>query len=115
MSRKFLLAGVLTLSAATAAAVGSQPWTWLASSEVQPQQAAIATSEPQELVTPAPLAKEQLVYSVRHSKYGKIGTYTNTIEHHGYTTNVTTDGKLAVSVLGINLYRQDISRHETWR
>src|SRR4029079_12054066 len=40
---------------------------------------------------------------------------TNTIEHQGDTTNVTTNAKLAVSVLGVNMYRQDISRRETWK
>jgi len=60
-------------------------------------------------------AKEQLIYTVQHSKYGKIGTYTNTIEHQGDITNVTTTAKLTVLVLGVNMYRQDISRHETWR
>lgn len=58
---------------------------------------------------------EQLIYNVQHSKYGKIGVYTNTIEHQGDITNITTTAKLAVSVLGVNMYRQDVSRHETWR
>src|SRR5262249_32945415 len=58
--------------------------------------------------------KEQLVYTVQHSKYGEIGTYTNTIEHEGDITNVTTTAKLSVSVLGMKVYRQDIARHETW-
>jgi len=62
-----------------------------------------------------PLSKEQLVYSVQHSKYGKIGTYTNMIEHRGDITNVMTSARLAVSVLGMNVYRQEISRHETWQ
>jgi hypothetical protein len=59
--------------------------------------------------------KEQLVYNVQHSKYGKIGVYTNMIEHQGDITNVTTIANLTVSVLGVNMYRQDISRRETWR
>jgi len=59
--------------------------------------------------------KEQLVYNVQHSKYGKIGVYTNTIEHQGDITNVTTTAKLSVSVLGMKVHRQDISRRETWQ
>jgi hypothetical protein len=66
------------------------------------------------LVDNAP-GTQQLVYRVQHSKYGNIGTYTNTIEHQGDMTNVTTNAKLSVSVLGVNFYRQDISRRETWR
>ena len=37
------------------------------------------------------------------------------IEHHGNMTDVTTDAKFALSILGVNMYRQDISRRETWR
>jgi hypothetical protein len=88
MSSKFLLlvfVPVLAVSTASAALVGNAPGT------------------------------QQLVYQVQHSKYGNIGTYTNTIEHQGDMTNVTTNAKLSVSVLGVNFYRQDISRRETWR
>src|SRR5258706_5308988 len=100
MWRKLVLVVVpmLTLSAVSAALLGNDPG--------KQQLAALASNEPE---------KQQLVYNVQHSKYGKIGTYTNTIEHQGGMTNVTTDAKLAVSVLGVNLYRQDISRREIWR
>ncbi|SRR6266436_5390448 len=113
MWRKLVLVVVpmLTLSAVIAALLGNDPGKQqlaaLASNEPGKQRlAALASNEPE---------KQQLVYNVQHSKYGKIGTYTNTIEHQGGMTNVTTDAKLAVSVLGVNLYRQDISRREIWR
>lgn len=60
-------------------------------------------------------AKQQLTYTVQHSKYGTIGTYTNTIERQGDTTHVATEAKLGVSMLGISFYSQNISRKETWR
>lgn len=100
MLRKVLLVVVpmLMVSAVSAALVNNDP-------------------EAEELEAPAvnEPAKQQLVYNVEHSKYGRIGTYINTIEHRGETTNITTNAKLAVSVLGVNLYRQDISRREIWR
>jgi Domain of unknown function (DUF6134) len=99
MWRKLLLFVVpmLMLSAVSAALVGNDPG--------KQQLAPLASNEPE---------KQQLVYNVQHSKYGKIGTYTNTIEHQGDMTSITTDAKLAVSVLGVNLYRQNISRREIW-
>src|SRR4030095_5260841 len=97
MWRKLFLFVVpmLMLSAVSAAVVGNDPG--------KQQLAPLASNEPE---------KQQLVYNVQHSKYGKIGTYTNTIEHQGDMTSITTDAKLAVSVLGVNLYRQNISRRE---
>ena len=97
MWRKLVLVVVpmLTLSAVSAALVGNDPG-----------KEQLASNEPE---------KQQLVYDVQHSKYGKIGTYTNTIEHQEGMTSVTTDAKLAVSVLGVNLYRQNISRREIWQ
>jgi len=59
-------------------------------------------------------AADKLVYQVQHSKYGNIGTYTNTIEKDGDATTVTTQGEVKVSVLGVVLYRQEISRVEKW-
>jgi len=59
-------------------------------------------------------AVTKLVYRVQHSIYGTVGTYTNTIEKSGDTTNVTTEAQIRVSILGIVLYRQNISRTERW-
>ncbi len=57
---------------------------------------------------------QRLVYRVRHSTYGNIGTYTNTIAKSGDTTVVKTEGRLRVLILGIVMYRQDLSRTERW-
>jgi hypothetical protein len=59
-------------------------------------------------------AADKLVYQVHHSKYGNIGTYTNTIEKDGNSTTVTTQGEIKVALLGVVLYRQDILRVEKW-
>ena len=59
-------------------------------------------------------APQKLVYEVRHSTYGRIGTYTNSVETSGDMTTVTTEGRIRVSLLGIVLYRQDFDRVERW-
>lgn len=64
--------------------------------------------------TPASAALQKFVYQVRHSTYGRIGTYTNSVETTGERTTVTTEGRIAVSILGIVLYRQDFDRVERW-
>ena len=57
---------------------------------------------------------ERMVYRVQHSRYGNIGTYSNAVEKAGNLTTVTTEAHIAVSVLGVVLYRQDIARQERW-
>jgi hypothetical protein len=59
-------------------------------------------------------APQKLVYSVHHSRYGTIGTYTNAVEKTGETTTVVTDAHIQVSILGVVLYRQDAARQERW-
>ena len=59
-------------------------------------------------------APQKFVYQIRHSTYGSIGTYTNSIETAGDNTTVTTAGRIRVSILGIVLYRQDFDRVERW-
>src|SRR5260370_2914366 len=53
---------------------------------------------------------ERLVYRVQHSRYGNIGTYSNAVEKAGNVTTVTTEAHIAVSILGVVLYRQDVTR-----
>jgi hypothetical protein len=66
-------------------------------------------------ITPsASAAQQKMVYEVRHSTYGRIGTYTNSVETAGDKTTVTTEGRIRVSLLGIVLYRQDFDRVERW-
>ena len=64
--------------------------------------------------SPASAALQKFVYQVRHSTYGSIGTYTNSVETTGDRTTVTTEGRIRVSLLGIVLYRQDFDRVERW-
>jgi len=66
------------------------------------------------MMTAPASAADKLVYQVHHSKYGNIGTYTNTIEKNGNATTVTTQGEIKVAILGVVLYRQDILRVEKW-
>ncbi len=62
----------------------------------------------------APAAAQKLVYTVHDSRYGSIGTYTNTILHDGNGTSVDTEIRIAVSFLGITVFRQEASRQERW-
>ena len=64
--------------------------------------------------SPASAALQKFVYQVRHSTYGSIGTYTNSVETSGDKTTVTTEGRIRVAILGIVLYRQDFDRVERW-
>jgi hypothetical protein len=59
-------------------------------------------------------AAQRLVYSVHHSRFGNIGTYSNAVEKTGNATTVTTDAHFQVSILGVVLFRQDAARQERW-
>ncbi|HJU15072.1 MAG TPA: DUF6134 family protein [Stellaceae bacterium] len=66
----------------------------------------------------APMQAEaamQLTYSVRHSMFGTIGTYTNTIEPTAAGTTVETRTHFFVKMLGINVYSEQAQRTEQWR
>lgn len=54
-------------------------------------------------------------YRIEHPKYGDIGTYTNTIEQNGDSTDVRTDVQVAVRFLGLVLFRQEATRLEHWQ
>jgi hypothetical protein len=58
---------------------------------------------------------QRLVYTIRHSRYGAIGTYSNAVERTGDGTTVTTEAHIRVSIIGVVLYRQDVSRQERWK
>ena len=64
-------------------------------------------------VSAAP-SQQKMVYQVHHSRYGDIGTYTNSVEKAGDMTTVTTDAHIQVSLLGVVLYRQEAQRQERW-
>jgi hypothetical protein len=65
-------------------------------------------------VAAAPASPQRLVYSVHHSRYGTIGTYSNAVEKSGDATTVDTEAHIQVSILGVVLYRQDAKRREEW-
>ena len=65
-------------------------------------------------IVSAAQAPQKLVYSIHHSRYGTIGTYTNTVARNGDDTTVTTEIRIAVGFLGITLFRQEASRQEHW-
>ena len=56
----------------------------------------------------------KLEYSVNHSKYGNVGTYTNTVDQEGGSATVTTNLNIKVKVLGISAYHQSADRIEKW-
>jgi hypothetical protein len=71
-----------------------------------------------EVTVPASAATEapmRMVYRVQHSKYGDVGSYTNTIEKDADITSVNTQGRIKVSVLGIPAYSQAFDRVERWQ
>jgi hypothetical protein len=57
----------------------------------------------------------QLVYNVKHSVFGDIGTYTNLIETSGAITTIKTTAHFLVSALGVGLHREDAARTEQWQ
>ena len=60
-------------------------------------------------------APRQLVYDVKHSVFGDIGTYTNTIEIAGGVTTVKTAAHFVVKALGVGLHSEDAQRVEQWQ
>lgn len=63
---------------------------------------------------PALAAPERYEYRVVHPSYGDIGTYTNTVDRVGDDTEVTSELRIAVRLLGIVVYRQEARRTEHW-
>jgi hypothetical protein len=57
----------------------------------------------------------ELVYNVKHSIFGSIGTYSNLIEKSGATTTVKTTAHFLVTALGVGLHREDAQRVEQFQ
>lgn len=57
----------------------------------------------------------ELVYSVKHSVFGDIGTYSNTIETSGAVVTVKTAAHFLVTALGVGLHREDAQRVEQFQ
>src|SRR5205085_657006 len=56
----------------------------------------------------------RLDYRVSHSKYGNIGSFSNSIDKQGQTTTVTTNTNIKVKVIGITAFKQEAQRVEKW-
>ena len=57
----------------------------------------------------------QLVYNVKHSVFGDIGSYTNLIEASGTVVTIKTTAHFLVTALGVGLHREDAQRTEQWQ
>jgi hypothetical protein len=66
-------------------------------------------------VSAATASTQILDYNVDHPWLGRIGTYVNDIARDGATTTVTSKLRVAASILGIVLHREDADRIEIWR
>ena len=62
---------------------------------------------PAETGTPAPAGQLVYTYAVRHPLYGKIGTFTDTIDRNPETMRIDGRLRIAVKLLGIVVYRQE--------
>jgi hypothetical protein len=69
------------------------------------------------LVLAAPARASTLVYEyhIEHPRYGDIGTYKNTVRQVGDEAVIESELHIAVSFLGIVMYREDASRVEHWK
>lgn len=65
-------------------------------------------------VSSARASQQRCNYQIHDSLYGAIGIYSNTVEKSGDATTVTTEAHIKVSLLGVALYSQDVSRTERW-
>jgi hypothetical protein len=64
---------------------------------------------------PATAATQTYEYRIDHPTYGDIGTYVNVVRQSGAETEVDSELRIAVKVLGIVVYRQEARRVERWR
>lgn len=57
----------------------------------------------------------ELVYNVKHSVFGSIGTYSNLIEASGAVITIKTAAHFLVTALGVGLHREDAQRVEQFQ
>jgi hypothetical protein len=57
----------------------------------------------------------ELIYNVKHSVFGDIGTYSNLIEASGAVITIKTTAHFLVKALGVGLHREDAQRVEQWQ
>lgn len=63
----------------------------------------------------ASAATRTYTYTVEHPPYGEIGTYVDTIDRSGEARRIDTRVRIAVSILGIVMYREVADRTESWQ
>jgi hypothetical protein len=57
----------------------------------------------------------QFIYRVKHSVFGDIGTYSNTVEPSRDGVTVQTQAHFEVKMLGVRMYREEAQRTEKWQ
>ena len=62
----------------------------------------------------AQAAPQAYEYRVLHQTYGDIGIYRNVVDQIGDDTEVRSELRVAVRILGITVFRQEASRIEHW-
>ena len=60
----------------------------------------------------AAASERQFSYRVQMAPYGAIGIYRSAVQRDGNETTITTEAHIRISLIGIVLYRMDISRVE---
>jgi hypothetical protein len=60
-------------------------------------------------------SSRQLVYNVKHSVFGDIGTYSNVIQATGSVVTIKTAAHFLVTALGVGLHREDAQRVEQFQ
>ena len=54
-------------------------------------------------------------YTIEHALFGKIGTFSDTVEQDGETKRIDSRLRIAVRILGIVVHREEADRTELWR
>lgn len=100
-------AGPTATAPAVAASVATAPAVAASVATASAEAAAIA---------PLPAGSPQTyVYAIEHPSYGKIGTYTDTIDRNGSDWQIVNQVRVAVRFLGIVVHREEADRREIWR
>jgi hypothetical protein len=67
------------------------------------------------MLAPAAWASQTVYeYHIEHPRYGDIGTYTNVVQDQGGGTEVKSDLRVTVKILGIVMFREEGTRTELW-
>jgi hypothetical protein len=67
------------------------------------------------LANPARASETVYDYHIEHPRYGDIGTYRNVIKQDGKDSQISTELRITVKLLGIVVYRENANRTEEWQ